>query len=115
VSLAGRRLLEKMAVAESLTELQNPVQARNAPSPLLRLRTDSRTLPAHPERSLDGPNRASRRAILPCSRPVAELAGELRDNHNLLSALIDPGVYDQLVNLRRTKTGRNGRRRSDQA
>ena len=101
VSGAGRRLLEKMAVAESVTELQNPAlqnqaQSRNAPSP--RLRTDSRTASAHPagslhgERSLDGPNRASRRAILPHGRPVADLAGELWGNHNLLSALVGPGI-----------------------
>jgi hypothetical protein len=91
VSVAGRRLLEKMAVAESLTELESPVQSRNAPPPQLRLRTDSRTLPARPEGSLVGPHRASRRAILPSSRPVADLAGELRDNQNLLSAMVDPG------------------------
>ena len=101
VSGAGRRLLEKMAVAESVTELQNPAlqnpaQLQNAPSP--RLRTDSRTAPAHPEGSLDGQgsldrsNRASHRAIVPRGRPVADLAGELRDNHNLLSALVGPGI-----------------------
>jgi signal transduction histidine kinase len=100
VSGAGRRLLEKMAVAESVTELQNQAlqnpalqnqaQSRNAPSP--RLCTDSRTALAHHAGSLDGPNHAGRRAILPRGRPVADLAGELRDNHNLLSALVGPGI-----------------------
>jgi signal transduction histidine kinase len=101
VSGAGRRLLEKMAVAESVTEfqnpaLQNPAQSRNAPFP--GLRTDSHPAPAHPagsldgERSLDGPNRDSRRAIISHGRTVADLAGELRGNHNLLSALVGPGI-----------------------
>jgi len=93
VSGAGRRLLEKLAVAESVTELQNEAHSRNATSP--RLRTDSRTAPAHPERSHEGPNRIpmpGRRAILPSGRRVADLAGELRDNHNLLSALVGPAI-----------------------
>jgi signal transduction histidine kinase len=107
VSGAGRRLLEKMAVAESVTELQNPAlqnpaQSRNVPSP--RLRTDSRTAPVHSDGSLDGErsldgrgsldrsSRASRQAIVPRGRPVADLAGELRGNHQLLSALVGPGI-----------------------
>ena len=92
VSNAGRRLLEKLAVAESVTELQSAVHSRNVSSSLSRLRKDSCAMPAHSEGSLDRSNRASRRSILPCGRPVADLAEELRGNHNLLSALVGPGI-----------------------
>jgi signal transduction histidine kinase len=40
----------------------------------------------------DGLHRANRRAVLPSGHPVADLAGELRGNHNLLSALVGPGI-----------------------
>lgn len=123
VSGAGRRLLEKLAVAESLTELELAARIQNAPSPL-RLHPDPRALPIskdlsqagslpatsgvteHPpykdlagmvNPSLESPLRGSRRKLFPYGQPVANLAEELRSNQNLLSALAGPAVTVDLA------------------
>ena len=94
VSGAGRRLLEKLAVTESMSEIELAAHLQAAPTPLSRHLPDSRIAPvdsaAHPASAAslsEALLRDSSRKTLPYGPPVANLAQELQANEHLLVAL----------------------------
>jgi len=99
VSGAGRRLLEKLAVAESMSEIELAAHLQAAPTPLSRHLPDFRLAPtdsaAHSASAAslsEALRRDSRRKTLPYGRPVANLAEELLASEHLLVALAGPHI-----------------------
>jgi signal transduction histidine kinase len=87
VSGAGRRLLQKLAMLDFLAEDRRESSLSN---------TSPRTSPISSSSALRRMYRPAagrdRRQFFDQDQPIENLAGELQANHNLLSALVGPGI-----------------------
>jgi signal transduction histidine kinase len=92
VSGAGRRLLEKLAIAESMAELEISHLGSMAASTGETVHPSGKDLGGVANLMPENLIGAVRRKVFPDAQPVANLARELRASQNLLSALAGPGI-----------------------